>query len=119
MMEYELFARLYQEAAQYGDIDMYIAERGWQDWMDDYVAEDSIDASKASAILKNIFDLSKMTIKDIREQIKPTRAEFCRAYYIPVPTVRDWETENREMADYIKMFIAYTAFVIFFNREVL
>ena len=34
MIDFELFTRLYSEAKQYDDIDLFTSERGWQDWMD-------------------------------------------------------------------------------------
>ena len=32
-MTYTLFSRLFREADNYNDVEMYIAERGWQDWI--------------------------------------------------------------------------------------
>ena len=36
MIDFELFTRLYSEAKQYDDIDLFTSERGWQDWMDNF-----------------------------------------------------------------------------------
>lgn len=35
-MLYEVFVRIYKEGKEYDNEEMYIAERGWQDWMDRY-----------------------------------------------------------------------------------
>ena len=60
-MKFELFSRLYDEAMQYKDADMFVAERGWQDWMDEYASRS--DANAVSDILFAIHDLAHMDIK--------------------------------------------------------
>ena len=53
-MKFQLYSKLYQEALTYDDVDMYIGERGWQEWMDDY-GEDNVQL--ITSILKSIFNL--------------------------------------------------------------
>ena len=36
MITYDLFTKLYGEAKTYDSLELYISERGWQDWMDDF-----------------------------------------------------------------------------------
>ena len=42
MIDFELFTRLYSEAKQYDDIDLFTSERGWQDWMDNFSTQEVI-----------------------------------------------------------------------------
>lgn len=37
MITYDLFTKLYGEAKTYDSLELYISERGWQDWMDDLI----------------------------------------------------------------------------------
>ncbi|WP_429949414.1 helix-turn-helix domain-containing protein [Enterococcus sp. AZ101] len=104
-MKYELFATLYQEALEYNDVEMYIAERGWQDWMD------SFDNDKLGVVLTAVYSLANMTIKEMRESKKMSRAQFSRVYNIPIRTLENWDAETRKMTSYDKMLIAYTFFM--------
>ena len=40
-------------------------------------------------------------IREIREKTGMSRAEFSRAYNIPVRTLEDWEAEKRKCPDYV------------------
>lgn len=42
-----------------------------------------------------------MTIKEIREGLNISRAEFSRRYNIPVRTVEDWEAGKRTPAPWV------------------
>jgi len=115
-MKYTLFARLYQEVADYDSLEIYIAERGWQDWMSDFVAEDDITTTVISDMLTSIYTLAKTTLKVTRESRDLSRVQFCRDYAIPLRTVEDWEAGKSKLADYQKMLIDYTFFVGDFEK---
>lgn len=104
-MKYELFATLYQEALEYTDLDMFVAERGWQEWMDNF------DNDKLGDILTTIYTLANMSIKEMRESKKLSRAQFSRIYNIPIRTLENWDGGTRKMTSYDKMLIAYTFFM--------
>ena len=101
-MKYELFTRLYGEALEYSDVDLYIAERAWQDWMDDY--------ENVGDVLKAIYQLAHSTLKETREKLKISRAEFSRKYNIPVRTLENWDAAKSEAPSYVKVLIDYTIF---------
>ena len=42
-----------------------------------------------------------MTIKEMREYLNVSRAEFSRRYNIPVRTLEDWESEKRNPPEYV------------------
>lgn len=103
-MKYELFASLYNEATNYTDVELFIAERAWQDWMNDYPADSLGD------MLKRIYLLAHSTLKETREAAGYSRAKFAREYNIGLRTVEAWEYGQNKIADYTKMLIDYTFF---------
>jgi len=103
-MKYSLFGGLFQEAKNYGDVDMYIAERGWQEWMDDYGAD------KIADILSTIYKLAHSSVKEMRESEGLSRAEFCRIYLKKVRTVEEWDSGNNPVSESERMLMAYTFF---------
>jgi DNA-binding transcriptional regulator YiaG len=104
-MKYELFKILYSEALEYSDVDMYIAERGWQDWMDNF------DEDKIGDLLASIYELAHKSLKEIRQDRNTSRAAFSHMYSIPVRTIENWDAEKTHLNEYIKMLIAYTLFI--------
>lgn len=105
-MKFELFSELYNEALQYSDPDMYVSERGWQEWMDEYSQDN--DVSVVADILHNIYDLSRMDIKQMRASLGLTFKAFSELYSIPSRTVQDWEYGKNKTPDYVRKFVAYT-----------
>lgn len=106
-MTYDLFITLYSEALEYSDVDLYIAERGWQDWMDDY------DGSIGEA-LAMIYTLATNNIKSNRQLAGLSRAAFSRQYRIPIRTAENWEATGdnaRELPSYTKTLIDYSLFL--------
>ena len=106
-MDYRLFSRLYNEALEYNDIDLYISERGWQDWMDDYATEDG-DATRITNILTSIYDMAHMDICNLREKTGLSINKFASQYSIPPRTLQDWIYNKSRTPDYVKKLIVYT-----------
>lgn len=104
-MEFELFATLYKEAKEYNDVDMFIAERAWQDWMDTYSAEELGD------LLKRVYAFAHMNLREMREEVGYSRKKFCDLYGIPVRTVENWDSGARQMPSRDLLLIAYTFFM--------
>ncbi|MDO4432001.1 MAG: hypothetical protein Q4B80_01665 [Aerococcaceae bacterium] len=100
-MKFELFKQLYAEALEESDLEYYIAERGWQEWMENYTAQEIAD------ILNRVHTLANNPLKDTRQN---SRAEFCREYNIPLRTVEDWDSGNRTPPSYIKLLIDFAQF---------
>lgn len=103
-MNYELFITLYSEALEYDNLDMYIAERGWQDWMDKH---------DPTTVLPKIYKLAHGTLKNNRTEFNLNRASFSRLFRIPLRTVENWETETdsrREVPQYTRVLIDYALF---------
>lgn len=101
-MKFDLFKQLYSEALEEGqEFDYYIADRGYQDWMDDY------DPQEVADILSRIYELANNPLKDTRNM---ARAEFSREYSIPIRTLEDWDLGKRTPPVYIKLLLDFAQF---------
>ena len=101
-MKYELFNQLYIEALEESDLECYIAERGYQDWMEPY------DDQKIADILTTIHKLANSTLAECREG---SRAGFSRRFGIPLRTLEDWDKNRHLPRDYVIKFIKYIIFM--------
>lgn len=100
-MKFNLFKELYSEALEDTTLDFFIAERGWQEWMENYDTDDVVN------ILTNIYHLANNPLKDTR---KVSRAEFSRQYNIPNRTLQDWDLGNRNAPEYVKLLLDFAQF---------
>lgn len=108
-MKFELFKQLYSDALEDNiTLDLYIAECGYQDWMDNYSPEE------IKSILNNIYTLANNNLQNTR---RVSRAEFSRRYHIPVRTLEDWENQKRTPPIYVKMLIDYVQFTDYLNKD--
>lgn len=101
-MKFELFKQLYSEALEYEELDMYIAERGWQDWMGEFEPAEN---------LTEIHTLANSTLKETRTRLNLKREGFSNLFEIPYRTLQDWELGNRTPPTYVKLLIDYSLFM--------
>ena len=104
MFNYKTFIRLYGEALEYENLDLYLYERGWQDWMDSFEPDEVVE------ILNSIYRIARESLKDTRERSGYSRAEFSRAYNIPIRTLENWDKLNNS-PEYTEQLIKYSLFV--------
>lgn len=117
-MNYKVFVKLYASALEYANVDYYIAERGWEAWMDEYTSEQENDATVIVRILEKIYELAHSTITNLRGSI--SRAEFSRIYNIPIRTLENWDSQVRRedgVQTYLLMLISYTILLEFMGEE--
>ena len=98
MMTFTDFRRLYSEAMEANDVEMYIAERGWQDWMDD-------DNNPADT-LTSIYSMANGGIASIVEASKLNKTDFCRTFTIPRSTFFDWQAGGNNFS-YTLLWLSY------------
>lgn len=104
-MKYNLFATLFNEAREYENFDMFLGERGWQEWMNDYSEESIVP------IMRKIFTLGKKRIADIIKDYKNMcKDSFLGECGIPYRTLQNWALGTREPAPYVISLIAYAIF---------
>ncbi len=101
-MNFELFSGLYKEASESSDKEMFIAELGWQEWMNQY------NANQIGIMLSDIYTLANSGIRENRERYGLTRAAFCRRHNIPRRTAESWEMEQNKIAPYLKELFDYS-----------
>lgn len=101
-MKFELFKQLYSTALEYNDLDMYIAERGWQDWMEEF---------EPAETLTEIHTLANSTLKDTRDRLGISRAKFSRMYNISVRNLENWDSGKATLLPYWKVLIDYSLFM--------
>ena len=105
-MTFDLFLRLYQEAKSYDNLDMYIMERGWQDWMDDYQkSSESADASAIVSVLTDIYDMANGGVNDLCEKAGIGMKSLANLMQVPYPTMQRWKASGIPERD--KMMIAF------------
>lgn len=46
-----------------------------------------------------------MTISEMRERLKVSRAEFSRRYNIPIRTLENWESGKSKCPDYVRQLL--------------
>lgn len=95
----KLFNKLWLDALDQPNREMYVLEYGYPDWFD----EISTDASEIVQVLENIHEVAHMTVRDIIYKSGMTQAAFACHFCIPLRTVEDWATGKRKCADYQRL----------------
>lgn len=98
----KLFAKLWQDALEQPDRELYISEYGYPEWFDDI----NMDTDEVTQILGHIHDVAHMTIRDIISRAGLTQAAFALKFCIPLRTVEDWATGKRKCTDYNRLAYA-------------
>ena len=68
-MTYKTFYKLCHDAEDAPNEEMFIAEPGWADWMDEY----GDDTDKLIADMRNIYTVANMSIRDIIKAVGMTQ----------------------------------------------
>lgn len=98
-MEFKLFKTLYDEALASENYEMYVAERGWQDWMEIHPPAETLEI---------IWSLAKGSVKENREKYNFSRAAFGIRNNIPIRTLENWDSGVNSPQDYVKMLLDYS-----------
>ena len=90
------FNTLFNAASAEQDKDRFIAE--WSSSSIFYPDENSpdIDPEELEDTLGNIWDVSHMTTRDIRQHLGLTQAAFAERFCIPRRTVEGWESGGKD-----------------------
>ena len=112
-MTFKTFKKLYSEALEYKNLDLYIMERGWQEWMNDIVPDDEsgafVTADKVFEVLKKIYHLANSENKwsALSGEFR-SREEIVNMFGIPIRTVQNWDIGQRAPNDYLIILMTYT-----------
>lgn len=105
-MRFSTFRDLFRDALENSDPDVFIAERGWQDWMDAYGG----DTDRLARDMRYIWDAAHIGVRAIRDRVGASQAGFARRFGIPTRTYEAWEMGERRPPPYVVMLLAYAAF---------
>lgn len=101
-MTHETYYRLVSDALAAESEEMFIAEQGWADWMDEY----GEDTERLASDMRNIYQVSHMTMLDLISASGLTKAAFSRRFLIHLRTVENWVYGIHPCPIYVRMMIA-------------
>nr|DAW34352.1 MAG TPA: putative transcriptional regulator [Caudoviricetes sp.] len=103
----KLFSTLWAAALNCTDRDAYVSDWSLSSaWGDAPEAE--IPAARIE-ILGQLWDAAHLTIRDIRAHTGLSQAAFATRYCIPRRSVENWESGDRQCADYVRLLLAEAA----------
>ena len=101
-MTHETYYRLVSDALAAESEEMFISAPGWADWMDEY----GDDTDRLASDMRNIYQVSHMTMLDLLFASGLTKAAFSRRFLIPLRTVENWVSGIRPCPIYVRLMIA-------------
>lgn len=101
-MNFKLFSELYVEAKECENVESFIDNR-----------ENTLELKNAQddnivLLLRFVYDIAHMSIKDIREYLGLTRPQFCERYEIKMRTLEDWEYGKNPVPQRLLKLLSYT-----------
>lgn len=109
-INYPTFTGLYRQAQQEDSLDMYINERGWQDWMSD-------NTDEVVTLLTTIHEIARSDFSALRKLLNIPQASMIALYCIPRRTLQSWESGERVPPDHVKMLMSYAVIMDSLNEE--
>lgn len=115
-INYHDFHIMFNAATAEQDRERYIAE--WSSSSIFYPDPESpdIDAAELAESLGNIWDVSHMTTRDIRQHLGLTQAAFAERFCVPRRTVEGWES-GRTTPAYIVLMLADISGIVKIKRS--
>lgn len=115
-MKFSIFTELYSQALEYDDYELYLSERGWQEWMEKYDKAEHIDN-----VLEAIYFLAHNSIEQVRKRFNLSRVNLSKFSYIPIRTLENREANEAQLDDkltckkhvYDRLYISYILFMEF------
>lgn len=101
-MTRDLFYKLYHDAQDQPDLELYINEYGYPD----YFNEISEDPDKVVAALTDIHRVAHMSLRDLISASGMTQNAYARYFDIPLRTIENWATGKRSCPEYVKLMMS-------------
>lgn len=103
----KLFSTLWTAALDCADRDTYVSDwalsSAWGDAPEADVPADRVEE------LGHLWDAAHLTIRNIRAHTGLSQDAFAVRYCIPRRTVENWESGDRQCADYVRLLLAEAA----------
>lgn len=103
-IEFDMFIRLYNEAKSYNNLDMYIMERGWQEWMND------LEPGTVAEVLKRIYSIAKDGFPELLSRYETLR-KVSNRFGIPYSTLQRWKSGITDVPEYTLLMMAYITII--------
>lgn len=101
-MDNKLFAKIWSDAIDQPNKELYLSEYGYPEWFD----EIGQDIQETMDALGNIHDVAHMSIKDMVTKSGLSQAKFAEKFCIPKRTIESWCMGERKCPDYVRMMMA-------------
>lgn len=103
-IEFDVFTRLYEEAKSYNNLDMYIMERGWQEWMN------ALESGTVAEVLKYIYSIAKDGFPELLNHYETLRKVSDR-FGIPYSTLQRWKSGITDVPEYTLVMMTYITLI--------
>lgn len=97
----KLFKKLWTDALEQPNKDLYVAEYGYPEWFD----EISDDIETVKKTLENIHKVAHISIAELVSMVG-TQSAFADKFCISVRTVQNWTINRRNCPDYLRLLFA-------------
>lgn len=101
MIDFETYRQLYSEAREYRRFDMYVAERGWEDWME------MVPEGNGIKLLKAIYKISNGGIESMLQVSGFNLKGIADLCVIPYTTLQRWKLGISSAPEYTLMLMSY------------
>ena len=107
-MKYRDFRNIFLTLDDCDSEDMFIAERGWQEWMEEYADDES--GEKITNILHSVWCMKDNIVKGLKTVCGLTQKEISEQYGIPKRTIEQWSSELRKIPPQKACMLAFCVF---------
>lgn len=109
----------FSEAVNYDDADAFISDLALSSMFMDNEDENAVPETELLEELSKIWEVSHMSIRDIRNISGLTQQSFCEKFLIPKRTLENWEStgkEKRNCPSYVKLLLSHACGIINFGK---
>lgn len=100
IISYEIFRKLYAEAKEQEDVEMYQSERGREDWME------GTPVDEIMAFLKTVHEIARGGFPELLEQYKNMRV-MSEHLEIPYSTLQKWKQGISSPSEHLLKLMEY------------
>lgn len=115
-MDFKTYRELYLQAGDYKDFDLYVMERGWQDWMEEYAEEDN-NADRIVAVMDFIYKAYRCNAKELCKLAGIKMTTLTELIGVNYRTVQRWASGEIDFPAHIKLLTSYALFTMIFDKK--
>ena len=115
-MDFKTYRELYLQAGDYKDFDIYVMDRGWQDWMEEYTEEDN-NADRIVAVMDFIYKAYRCNAKELCKLAGIKMTTLTELVGVNYRTVQRWASGEIDFPAHIKLLTSYALFTMIFDKK--